>query len=130
MEPRRLEMGECGSLKPEGRSGRFWRGKPLLFAGGGWRAACPTLEGMIERGRTLVPQEPRDLRRREVGVFEILECEAAAQLVDDLGEGRAFGGQPARECSDADGQRFGDRLRLSLAVRQQPLDLVLERSAD
>src|SRR5208337_714494 len=121
--------GTLGSQTRE-RSGRCWRGKPLRFASGGWRATGPTLERMIERGRTLVPQEPRDLRRRVVGVFEILEREAPAQLVDDLDEGCTFGGQPARESSDADGQRFGDRLRVSLAVRQQPLDLVLDRGAD
>lgn len=70
------------------------------------------------------------MRCRVVGVFEVLEREAAAQLVDDIDEGCAFGGQPAREGSNADGQRFGDRLRVSLAVRQQPLDLVFDRGAD
>ena len=103
---------------------------PLFFASSGWRAAGPTPEGMIERGRTLIAEKPRDLRRREVGFFEILEREAAAQLIDNLGEGRAFGGQPARQCSDADAQRFGDRFHVSPAARQQPLELVLDRSAE
>src|SRR5271167_1157097 len=117
-----MSCGSCGTIGSQtgGRSGRYWRGKALLVASSGWRAA----------GRTLVAEKPRDLRRREVGVFEILEREAAAQLVDNLGEGRAFGGQPARQCSDADAQRFGDRFHVSPAARQQPLELVLDRSAE
>ena len=48
------------------------------------------LEGMIERGRALVAQEPRDLRQCKTWLFEILEREATAQLVNDRREGRAF----------------------------------------
>ncbi len=45
---------------------------------------------MIERGRALVAQEPRDLRQCKTWLFEILEREATAQLVNDRREGRAF----------------------------------------
>ena len=78
------------AMRAFAQPGQRWLGRALLFSSGGWRTARPTLEGMIERGRPLVAQEPRDLRQCKTWLFEILEREATAQLVNDRREGRAF----------------------------------------
>jgi hypothetical protein len=39
-----------------------WRGKVLLFTDHGRRTARPAYESMVERGRSLVAQQPRNLR--------------------------------------------------------------------
>ena len=79
---------------------------------------------MMERGRTFIAKKPSDLGRVKLDSVEILGGEAAPQAVDDLGEIRAFLGEPARKRSRAHRQRLGDDFRSSAAVRQQPLNLV------
>src|SRR5260370_5527224 len=98
----RIGLPDCSALRG--------RRMPLLVAGGGRRSAGPALEGVIERGRTLVTEKPCDLRQAETRLFEILERKAAAPLLDDLGERCPFFGQPARLGPDAEGHRLCDRL--------------------
>src|SRR5260370_18205520 len=43
----------------------------------------PALAGMVERSRPLVAQQPRDLRQCKPRFFDILESEAASQLIND-----------------------------------------------
>jgi hypothetical protein len=97
----------------------------LLQTRGGRRTARPTCESMIEGGRLFISEQPRNLRDRYARVVDVLEREAAAQLIDDLRISRALVGQPSHERSLAESERFCDRPSADLTVRQQLLHLVL-----
>lgn len=59
--------------------------------------------------------------------MEILVRKAAPQAVDNLAEIRAFLSEPARKRPRADRERFGHGFGSSAAVREQSLDLILDR---
>src|SRR5260370_33828294 len=102
----------------------------LVVSEGGWRAARPALEGVIERLWLLVTQQPRDLRQSEARLLDVLERKAVAHLVNDLVEGRPFFGEPARQVADVDSQIPGDRFRLRPSMLQELLEHVLERGVE
>ena len=82
---------------------------------------------MVERGRTFIAQKPSNLGQTETRLVKVLRGQAAPQAVDDLGEIRAFFSEPPCKRSRADRQRLGDDSGLSAAMRQQSLNLVLNR---
>src|SRR6516164_1887193 len=100
-------------------SDRRWRRKSLLVSGSGWRASCPTLEGVAERRRFFVAEQPRDLGKRHARIFQVLEREASPQLIDDVGIGRSLLAQTTREGSDAERHGPRDDLHSRFAVWQQ-----------
>src|SRR5579871_1698896 len=96
-------------------------------SGEGRRTAGPAFEGMMKRGRTFVAEKPSYLRQRKARFVEILDCKAAPQVVDDLGEVRALLSEPPPKRPGAQRQRLRDDVSSSAAVRQQSLNLVLDR---
>ena len=114
----------------QARLGLHWLRELLRSAGRQRRVARPSPEGVIERGLPLIAQQPRDLRRRKARLFEILEREAVTHLIDDLDEGRSFFRQPARKRPHAERQDLGDCRRADPAVRQLPLDFILNRGPE
>jgi hypothetical protein len=59
---------------------------------------------MIERGRTLLAEQPGNLPKRHPRIVEILSREALPQLVDDLAVCCAFISKSSREGAQAEGQ--------------------------
>jgi hypothetical protein len=47
-------------------------------------AAHPARESVIERGRSLIAQQPGNLRKRKAGLLDVLERKASSQAIDDL----------------------------------------------
>jgi len=71
-----LRRSRPRSSMNQARLGLHWLREPLRFAGRRRRVARPSPECVIEGGRPLVAQQPRDLRRHNAGVFQILERES------------------------------------------------------
>ena len=84
---------------------------------------------MVKGGRSFIAEQPRDLRKRYASFLYVLVRETLAQLVQDLLISCPLVGQFARERSPAMAQCLGDPVSLGLAVGQQLLRLVLDRSA-
>src|SRR5208337_4635767 len=80
--------------------------KRLRRAGHGGRTSSPASESMVERGRSLVAQQPGNLRKGHTGLLEILERQSAPQLVYDLLVGRSLDIEPARKRSHAHAERL------------------------
>ena len=78
----------------------------------------------MEGARSLVAQQPGNLSQGEIRLLQIFLRKTAPQMIDDLRETRLFLGEPAGERSEAEAQRFGDRLRPRAPMRQQALDFV------
>jgi hypothetical protein len=95
----------------------------------GWRLPGPALESMIERGRTFVSKQPRNLPERHPRILQILSREAPPQFVDNLAIRRAFISQPSREGARAEGQSLRHVFGFRFAMGQQLLDLRLNRRA-
>src|SRR5271165_3730179 len=103
--------------------------KRLRRAGHGGRTSSPASESMVERGRSLVAQQPGNLRKGHTGLLEILERQSAPQLVYDLLVGRSLDIEPARKRSHAHAERLCDGSLLRLAMRQEFFRLFLDRGA-
>ena len=104
------------------------RRKLLLLTDRGGRTARPACEGMTERGRSLVTEQPGNLLERNAWFFDVLEREASPQVIDNLLVGCALSSQSTcdRSLTDPQGQRH--RLPVRLPVRQQLLNFVLDCS--
>ena len=96
----------------------------------GGRASSPALESMIERGRTFVSEQPRNLPERHPWIVQILGCEALPQFVDDVAVCRALFGQSSREGAHAEGQSRRHVFGFRFAVGQQLLHLGLNLRAE
>jgi hypothetical protein len=72
---------------------------------------------MIERGRSLIAQQPRNLPERHPRILQILSREAPPQLVDDGAVCCAFFSQSSREGAQAEGQSLSH----VLALPREPL---------
>lgn len=90
-------------------------------------AADPAPEGVRERLRPLVAQEPRDLPHREVRLPYILMRQCAPQLIDEFGEVRPFQRQSPRERPRTDAQRLGHGLHVRPSVGQKAVDFIFDR---
>jgi hypothetical protein len=78
--PKTRRVAPRTSWPPE----RLGSGLSTLAASCGRREPRPAPEGMIERGRPLVPQQPGNLRERHSWLLHVLKREASAQLVHNL----------------------------------------------
>ena len=95
----------------------------------GRRPSRPAFESMIERGRALIAEQPRDLRERHPRIVEILGRKAASQLVDNLAVCCPFISQPSREGAQAEGQSLRHVFGFAFPCGQQLLHLGLNRRA-
>ena len=101
-------------------------GKQFLVSSYRGRATRPSSEGVIERSRSLVAEQPRNLRKRQASFLYALTREALPQLIHNLLVSRTLVGQFARERSLAKAQRPGDGISSCLAVREQLMHLALD----
>jgi hypothetical protein len=99
--------------------------RPSAVPISGGRKSSPALESVIERGRTFVSEQPRNLPERHPWIVQILGREALPQLVDDVAVCRALLGQSSREGAYADGQGRRHVFGFRFAVGQQLLYLGL-----
>ena len=77
----------------------------------GRRPSGPALESMIERGRTLVTEQPCNLPERYPRILQILGREAALQFINDLTACCALISQSSRVGAQAEGQSLRPRER-------------------
>ena len=98
------------------RQSSDWSRKQFLVSNFGRRAARPSPEGVVERGRPLIAEQPRNLPERHPRILHVFERQALPQLIHNLLVSRALLGQFARERSLAEAQCLGDVLSPRLAV--------------
>jgi hypothetical protein len=112
------------------RQSSDWSRKQFLVSNFGRRVARPSPEGVVERGRALVAEQPRNLSERHPRILHVFERQALPQLIHNLLVSRALLSQSARERSLAEAQCLGDVLSPRLAVREQLLRLGLNQGSE
>jgi len=93
------------------------------------RSAGPAPEGVSERLRPLVTQEPGDLGHREVRLSYVLKRKRAPQIINEFGEIRPLLRQPACEGPRTDAERPRHCRHIRSAMEQKPVNFVFNRCA-
>src|SRR5262245_24467610 len=86
----------------------------------------PPLVAVRECADALIPDEPRYLRDRKVGVTEIMPSQIGAQLLENFTKAQTLRSQPPRQRPVAYAERLRNGGEPRLAVRQERSERIFD----